>query len=95
MLAFAFIKVIRVIINRRMGVAIRLKIDKTVYTFPEVKLYCPYRAEYAPKMMIEAKIGSIFIITSMYVLYINDLKDKFIYSTLIVSIFSCTNFYQP
>jgi hypothetical protein len=54
-----------VMISKRIGVEMRLKIERTVYTRAEFKLYCPYSAEYTPKMMIDAKIGSIFMITSI------------------------------
>lgn len=60
-------KLMTVMISKRIGVEMRLKIERTVYTRAEVKLYCPYSAEYTPKIKIDAKIGSIFMITSMYV----------------------------
>lgn len=78
-----------------MGVAIKLKIDKIVYTFEEVRFYCPYIAAYTPKITIEANIGSILIITSIYVLYKSALNESFSSYYLILSIFYDTNFYHP
>ncbi len=84
-----------VIMSNLIGVAMRLKIDNTVYTLAAVKLYCPLSAEYSPKMIIEANIGSMFMTTSMNVRYISCLKLNLISSVLIYSILSVTNFYQP
>jgi len=57
-------KVMTVMITNLMGTAMRLKIEMTVYTLEEVRLSCPFMAEYTPKMMIEEKIGNMFMITS-------------------------------
>ena len=63
MLAVALTKFVIVSTNIRIGVAIRLKIERTVKTLALLRFYGPYIAEYDAKMMRDETIVSIFIKT--------------------------------
>lgn len=57
-----------VMIIRRIGTEIKLKMERTVNTLADVKFYCPSLAEYTPNITIEANMGSKVNIASIYVL---------------------------